>query len=131
MDLSQETSAWNFNSEARRWGREFSLKSGEEQQATFALHRTRAAGYLEARLNSRETPFPQDDRAIVELPKEKPLRVIVYSNEPALLKPLIASNQVEAIFESPAKYDPNVKADIVILDRFAPPTRPHSQLHLD
>jgi len=27
---------------------------------------------------------------------------------------------VEAVFESPAKYDAAVKADIVILDRFAP-----------
>ncbi len=101
----------------------FSLKPGEEQQATFA-YKTRAAGYLEARLNSRDA-FPQDDRAVVELPKEQPLHVVVYSSEPALLKPLIAfTQQVDATFESPAKYDPQVKADIVILDRFAPPVRP-------
>ncbi len=101
----------------------FSLKPGEEQQASFT-YKTRAAGYLEARLNSRDA-FPQDDRAVVELPSEKPLRVMVYSNEPALLKPLIASNtQVTATFESPAKYDPKVKADLVILDRFAPSARP-------
>jgi hypothetical protein len=98
------------------------LKPGEEQQATFA-YRTHAAGYLEARLNSRDA-FPQDDRAVVELPPEKPLRVVVYSSEPALLKPLISSNQVDAVFEPPARYDPQVKADIVILDRFAPPARP-------
>ncbi len=104
--------------------RSFSLKAGEEQQATFA-YRTHAAGYLEARLNSRDA-FPQDDRAVVELPSEKPLRVVVYSDEPALLKPLISSNQVDAVFESPTKYDPQVKADIVILDRFAPPLRPHA-----
>lgn len=101
----------------------FSLKPGEEQQATFA-YKTKAAGYLEARLNSRDA-FPQDDRAVVELPSEKPLHVVVYSNEPALLKPLIAfSSQVNAVFEAPAKYDANAKADIVILDRFAPPVRP-------
>jgi hypothetical protein len=105
--------------------RNFSLKPGEEQQATFA-YKTHAAGYLEARLNSRDA-FPQDDRAVVELPSEKPLRVVVYSNEPALLKPLIAFNsQVDAVFESPAKYDPQAKADIVILDRFAPASRPHA-----
>jgi hypothetical protein len=103
--------------------RSFSLKPGEEQQATFA-YRTRAAGYLEARLNSRDA-FPQDDRAVVELPSEKPLRVVVYTNEPALLKPVISSNaQVQAIFETPAKYDPKERADIVILDRFAPPVKP-------
>lgn len=102
--------------------RGFSLKPGEEQQATFA-YKTHAAGYLEARLNSRDA-FPQDDRAVVELPSEKPLRVLVYSNEPALLKPLIALNGVDAVFESPAKYDAQAKADIVVLDRFAPPVRP-------
>jgi hypothetical protein len=101
----------------------FSLKPGEEQQATFA-YKTHAAGYLEARLNSRDA-FPQDDRAVVELPSEKPLRVVVYSNEPALLKPLISMvGQVDAVFESPAKYDAQVKADIVVLDRFAPPVKP-------
>ena len=110
--------------------RSFSLKPGEEQQATFA-YKTHAAGYLEARLNSRDA-FPQDDRAVVELPSEKPLRVAVYSNEPALLKPLIASNgQVDATFEPPTKYDAAVKADIVILDRFAPPVRPHAEFDLD
>ncbi len=103
--------------------RSFSLKPGEEQQATFT-YRTNAAGYLEARLNSRDA-FPQDDRAVVELPSEKPLRVVVYTNEPALLKPLIATkSQVDAVFETPAKYDPQAKADIVILDRFAPASRP-------
>ncbi|HEV1287542.1 MAG TPA: VWA domain-containing protein [Bryobacteraceae bacterium] len=103
--------------------RSFSLKPGEEQQATFA-YKTHAAGYLEARLNSRDA-FPQDDRAVVEMPSEKPLRVVVYSNEPALLKPLISMvGQVDAVFESPLKYDAKVKADIVVLDRFAPPVRP-------
>jgi len=103
--------------------RSFSLKPGEEQQASFA-YRTHAAGYLEARLNSRDA-FPQDDRAVVELPSEKPLRVVVYSNEPALLKPLLSSN-IDTVFDTPAKYDPAVKADIVILDRFAPAVRPRA-----
>jgi len=100
----------------------FSLKPDEEQQAAFTF-RTKAAGYLEARLNARDA-FPQDDRAIVELPKEKPLRVLVYSDEPALLKPLLASNQVEAVFESPVRYSADTPADIVVLDRFVPMKRP-------
>lgn len=100
----------------------FSLKPNEEQQAAFTFH-TRAAGYLEARINAHDA-FPQDDRAIVELPKEVPLRVAVYSAEPDLLKPLIAFNRVAATFDPPAKYDPKVKADIVVLDRFAPAARP-------
>ena len=104
--------------------RGFSLKPGEEQQATFAYH-TNVAGYLEARLNARDA-FPQDDRAIVEVPSEKPLRVVVYSSEPALLKPLISLSQVAPVFQSPAQYDPRVKADLVILDRFAPSQHPNA-----
>jgi hypothetical protein len=100
----------------------FSLKPNEEQQAVFT-YRTKAAGYLEARLNSRDA-FPLDDRAVVELPKEKPLRVVVYSNEPELLKPLLASPRVEAVYESPARYAPDAPADIVILDRFIPLVHP-------
>ncbi len=103
------------------------LKPGAEEQATFS-YKTRAAGYLEARIrytNGARDAFPQDDRAVIELPAQKPLRVLVYSAEPQLLRPLIASNpQVEAVFESPAKYDAQAKADIVVLDRFAPPVKP-------
>jgi hypothetical protein len=101
------------------------LKPGTEEQATFT-YRTRVAGYMEARINPHDA-FPQDDRAVIELPAQKALRVIVYSAEPQLLRALIASNpQVEAVFEPLAKYDAQVKADIVVLDRFAPPTRPHA-----
>jgi hypothetical protein len=100
------------------------LKPGAEEQATFT-HRTKVAGYLEARITPRDA-FPQDDRAVIELPAQKPLRVVVYSADPQVLRPLFSSNsQVDAVFEAPAKYDPQVKADIVVLDRFAPQARPH------
>jgi hypothetical protein len=99
------------------------LKPGTEEQATFS-YRTRAGGWLEARINPHDA-FAQDDRAVVELPAQKALRVVVYSAEPQLLRALIASNpQVDAVFEAPAKYDAQVKADVVVLDRFAPPARP-------
>jgi len=110
------------------------LKPGAEEQATFS-YRTRAAGYLEARIrysNGARDAFPQDDRAVIELPAQKPLRVLVYSSEPQMLRPLIASNpQVEAVFESPAKYDPQAKADIVVFDRFAPPSQFKGALKTD
>ncbi len=64
---------------------------------------------------------------MIELPAQQALHVVVYSAEPQSLRPLIAANpQVDATFETPAKYDANVKADIVVLDRFAPPVRPHA-----
>jgi hypothetical protein len=99
------------------------LKPGADEQATFS-YRSKVAGYLEARLNVRDA-FPQDDRALIELPAEASLKVVVYSKEPQLLRPLIAANpQVEAEFDSPDKYDPAVKADVIVLDRFIPPTPP-------
>ena len=103
------------------------IKPGAEEQATFT-YKTRVAGYLEARIlysGGVRDSFPQDDRAVIELPAQKPLRVTVFSPEPELLKPLIASNpQVEATFQAPSAYAPEVQADVVILDRFAPPVRP-------
>ncbi len=103
------------------------IKPGAEEQATFT-YKTRVAGYLEARIlysGGLRDSFPQDDRAVIELPAQKPLRVTVFSPEPELLKPLIASNpQVEATFESPAKYDANTPADVMVFDRFAPPSPP-------
>ncbi len=103
------------------------IKPGAEEQVTFG-YKTKVAGYLEARIlhaNGARDVFPQDDRAVIELPAQKPLRVLVYTDEPELLKPLFASNpQVEAVFESTAKYDAQAKANVVVLDRFAPPVRP-------
>ena len=99
------------------------LKPGAEQEAAFA-YKSKVAGYLEARLDSRDA-FPQDDRAILELPSQTALHAVVYSNEPQLLRPLFGANPaVEAVFDSPANFDPAVKADLVVLDRFAPPIAP-------
>lgn len=105
------------------------LDPGAEAQSTFVFH-AKTAGLVEARIhstNGRGDAFPQDDRAAIELPIGRTIHVAVYSPEPELLKPLIAVNsQVEASFELPSKYDPQAPADIVVLDRFAPPTPPKS-----
>jgi hypothetical protein len=100
-----------------------SLKPGAEEQVNFN-YATKVGGFLEARLNIRDA-LPDDDRALIELPSETSLNVQVYTKEPELLRPLIASNpQIAATFESPDKYDAAKKADVVILDAFAPPTPP-------
>ena len=109
--------------------KQFALKPMSEQEATF-LFKTRAAGVVEARLLSTGDAFPQDDRASFELPNQRQLRVWVYSSEPALLKPLLASNpNVAAVFLAPSAYGAPLpekaeKPDVVILDRFAPPSPP-------
>jgi hypothetical protein len=105
--------------------RRLTLRPGAEEQATFT-YPAKTGGVLEARLNVRDA-FPQDDRAVVELPPEVSSHVVVYSNEPELLRPLFAANpQVDAVFESPDKFDPAVKADVVVLDRFKPAAAPRA-----
>ena len=85
--------------------RRLTLRPGTEEQATFT-YAAKTGGFLEARLNVRDA-FPQDDRAVVELPPEASSHVAVYSSEPQLLRPLFAANpQVDATFESPDKFDP-------------------------
>ncbi len=103
--------------------RALSLPPGTEQEALFE-YRTKAAGLLEARLLTHDA-FPADDRAVIELPEEKSLSVVVYSNEPELLRPMLeASPQVHAVFRKPAEYATTSDAALVILDRFRPPSKP-------
>ncbi len=105
--------------------RRMTLRPGAEEQATFT-YRERAGGTLEVRLNVKDT-FPQDDRVVVELPPLVSSRITVYSTDPQSLRPLFAFNpQVEAVFESPEKFDPNIKDGVVVLDRFAPPVAPRT-----
>ncbi len=103
------------------------LAAGSTTQATFLFH-AKAAGFLEARVtstNGRGDAFPQDDAAVIEVPVGKTLHVAVYSPEPDLLKPLLTGNvQVQATFDLPAKYDPQLPADIVVFDRFVPKSVP-------
>lgn len=105
--------------------RRMTLPPGAEQQATFT-YREKAGGWVEARLNVRDA-FPQDDRAVVELPPQASVKVRVYSSEPALLGPLFASNPLlQTEFLSPASYDARAQSDVVVLDRFAPATPPEA-----
>ncbi len=99
------------------------LKPGAEEEASFTWH-TRAAGWLEVRLLTRDG-FPQDDRAVIELPAQRHLRVAVYSEEAELLRPILTANPLfTATFHKTAGYDPAIAADVLILDRFTPPTAP-------
>jgi hypothetical protein len=103
--------------------RPLNLAPGAEQSATFQ-YRTRAAGWLEARLMTRDA-FPQDDRALLELPSQKPLRVAVFSAQPNLLRPVLSANRrFAATFSSPSAYTSKPEADVVVVDRFRPPRPP-------
>jgi hypothetical protein len=99
------------------------LGPGKEEEVTFAF-RTRAAGWLEARL-LLEDALPDDNRAVLELPALKTLQVAVYTDTPDLLRPVLAANpQVQALYRLPSEYDPAVGAQIVIFDGFRPAQMP-------
>jgi hypothetical protein len=103
--------------------RQLTIPPGTEQNVTFE-YRSRAAGWLEARLFPPDD-FPANDRAVLELPERRLLRVVVYSEEAELFRPVLAANpEVEAVLRKPAEYRAGEDAGIVILDRFSPPRPP-------
>ena len=100
----------------------FDLKPGAEENAAFQ-YETRAAGWLDARLLTAD-PFPQDGRAVLELPPRKVLAVTVYSDEPDLLRPVFnAIPGVKASFLPTSRYNA-ANTGIILFDRFAPPALP-------
>jgi von Willebrand factor type A domain/Aerotolerance regulator N-terminal len=105
--------------------RRFELKPGAEENATFR-YATRAAGWLDARLLTRDA-FAADDRAVLELPARNALPVTVYSDKPDLLKPVFSAiPEVKPQFLPVTRYQPKSEARIVILDRFAPSAAPQA-----
>lgn len=109
-------------SQAPAGSRRLTLAAGASEQAAFT-YKEKIGGWLEARLNVRDS-FPQDDRAVVEVPAQALLHAIVYSNDPQL-RPLFAANPaLETEFRSTAQYDASAKADLIVLDGFAPPEAP-------
>jgi hypothetical protein len=102
--------------------RPMTLNPGAESETSFE-YRTSAGGVLGVNLTPHDV-FPDDDHAELELPAQPTLPVIVYSREPELLKPILsATPRVTAVYRKPEEFKPD-DTGLVILDRFAPPTRP-------
>lgn len=110
----------------------FDLKPGAEEDFNFRF-KTRAAGWLEARLTSEarlatQDTFRQDSRAILELPPRGVLPVTVYSADPDLLRPIFtAIPGIQASFLPVSSYQPDAHGGIILLDHFAPPSPPSGQ----
>ena len=102
--------------------RPLSIPPGEEKETTFTV-RTVAAGLLEARLYPKDG-FEADNYAALELPPQRTLHVIVYSDQPDLLRPALASDpRVRADFHPKAQYTP-ANDGLIVLDRFQPSVQP-------
>jgi hypothetical protein len=98
------------------------LAPGGDAEASFA-YRTAAAGILGVKILPHDA-FPADDHAELELPAQPHLAVTVYSDEPDLLRPVLAATpRLTAVYRKPAEYRAD-DAGLVILDRFIPPQRP-------
>ncbi|HXB67437.1 MAG TPA: BatA and WFA domain-containing protein [Candidatus Acidoferrales bacterium] len=106
--------------------RPITLQPGAEVESSFE-YRTVAAGVLGVTLTPHDS-FPADDHVELELTAQPTLAVTVYSNQPELLRPLLAANpRVTAVYRKPREYRANDRANetgLVILDRFIPPQRP-------
>lgn len=136
--LPQEPDAWEVFVAARNYGRtrvsapvvlrfgkalvgsrRLDLLPGATVETTFEL-RTRAAGQLDVQLAVNDA-FADDNHASLELPAMDAVAVAVYSDEPDLLRPLLAAHpQVKAEFFRVSQYPALPTAKLVICDRFVP-----------
>jgi hypothetical protein len=108
-------------------GRTILVPAGKDQQTAFEF-RTKAAGWLEARLLVDDA-LAEDNRAILEIPSQAAPKLAVYSDDPESLRPLFAANpQVNAVFLRTSQYDPKIDARIVLFDRFRPSAIPNTNI---
>ncbi len=97
------------------------LGAGTETDTAFSL-RTRAAGMLEARIRSRGNALASDDRAVLELPRLDQLAVVVCSDQPGLLRPLLdAHPNILATYRPTGQCGGGEDSGIVIYDSYVPP----------
>jgi hypothetical protein len=100
--------------------RPIELPPGGEKEVSLPV-RTAAAGLLEARLYPKDA-FGGDNYVSLELPEMRSLHVTVYSDQPDLLRPALASDpRITAVFKPTLDYE--TKPDgLTILHRFRPET---------
>ncbi len=98
------------------------LPPGEERELTFPL-RTRAAGLLEVRVYPQDG-FPADNYASLELPQQKTLHVVVYTNDASLFRAALGSDpRVQAEYRFPEAFNPS-NDGLIVIDRFRPSSKP-------
>ena len=106
------------------------LPPSGEQETTFELH-SKAAGLAEVRIYPQDA-FAADNYASLELPPQRSLHVVVYSDAPEEWRPALESDpRVAPEFRKKSEYTP-ANDGLVILDRFRPEqTPPGNALWID
>jgi len=109
---------------ARAGARSITLAPHSTAEAAFRL-RSSDPGLLEATLDARDD-YPADNRAAIELPALAPLKVQVYTTQPARWQPLLATSRfLEPEFHAPADYRTTGPARrLVVLDGWTPSAAP-------
>jgi len=98
------------------------LAPGAEKETVFKVH-TRAAGILETRLYPKDA-FAADNYAALEIPEQRTLHVVTYTDQPEQIRPALASDpRIVAEFLPKQQYHPE-NDGLIILDRFHPAERP-------
>ncbi len=98
------------------------LPPGGEEQTTFEVH-TKAAGLAEVRLYPADA-FGADNYAALELPAQRSLHVVVYSDSPDQWKPALGADpRIAPEFRATREFTP-ANDGLVILDRFHPAQAP-------
>ena len=98
------------------------LPPGGEQETTFELH-SKAAGLAEVRIYPQDA-FAADNYASLELPPQRSLHVVVYSDSPEEWRPALESDpRVAPEFRKKTEYT-SANDGLVILDRFRPEQTP-------
>jgi len=98
------------------------LPPASDLETTFTIH-TNGAGLAEVRVYPQDA-FAADNYASLELPTQRSLHVVVYSDSPEQWRPALeADPRVAAEFRKPREFTP-ANDGLVILDRFHPPSAP-------
>jgi hypothetical protein len=102
------------------------LAAGAEKETVFKIH-THAAGILETRLYPADA-FAADNYATLELPEQRTLHVVAYTDQPEPMRPALASDpRVSAEFRPKSEYNPT-NDGLLILDRFHPAQPPQGNV---
>ncbi len=103
--------------------RTLALAAGEETTVEYTFS-TNTAGELRAELSPHDN-LESDDRASLRLPTTGALRVAVFTPRADALRPLFETNhRLSTKFYPPSAYVPDSRADVVVLDQFAPAVAP-------